>query len=245
MSSNLMFLALLPGILIIIYIFRKDTVEHEPWSLIFKLVAFGAISCLPAVIAETLIGNPGFYEGSIEYAVFTAFVVAALCEEVFKFVLLRLGSWNNRNFDYRFDGIVYAVSVAVGFALLENVLYVMQGGFETAIMRGLLSVPLHAFCGVFMGIFYGAAKKYSVRGQKGIVARYTFLALFIPIMIHGIYDSLAFMGTVASTCLLLAFVVFMYVMAIVYVNKFSRDDWKACFYTRPLSDLPLDDKNQR
>lgn len=65
------------------------------------------------------------------------FLVAGLCEELCKFLLLRLGSWKNRNFDYRFDGIVYGVAVAVGFALLENVMYVAQGGLETALMRGV------------------------------------------------------------------------------------------------------------
>ena len=102
METNLLFLALLPGILIIIFIFRKDKVEHEPWSLIIKLLIFGAISCIPAVFAETFMESlaPGLVEGSVSYAIFNAFLVAALCEEICKFVLLRLGSWRNRNFVY-------------------------------------------------------------------------------------------------------------------------------------------------
>ncbi|MCQ2546493.1 MAG: PrsW family glutamic-type intramembrane protease [Clostridia bacterium] len=247
MATNLLFLALLPGILIIIYIFRMDKVEHEPRSLIIKLLIFGVISCLPAMFFETLIstGNPGLQVGTVEYAFFTAFAVAALCEEFFKFLLLRLGSWRSKNFNYRFDGIVYGVAVAVGFALFENVMYVAQGGIETAIMRGILAVPLHAFCGVFMGVFYGAAKKYSIEGRKGKVINRTLLALVVPMLIHGIYDTLAFMESGFTTGLLLAFVAFMYIVAIRVVRDFSRDDWKAGFYTDALSDLPLDDKNQR
>ena len=93
METNLLFLALLPGILIIIFIFRKDKVEHEPWPLIFKLVLFGAISCVPAIFAEqfmTAIG-PSNDTNPIAFAVYEAFLVAALCEEVCKFLLLRLG----------------------------------------------------------------------------------------------------------------------------------------------------------
>ena len=159
-------LALLPGVIIIIYIFRKDKVEHEPIGLILKLLALGALSCIPAVILENLVTafGPGYSEGTVEYAFFEAFCVAALCEELCKYGLLRLGSWKSRHFDFRFDAIVYGVSVAVGFALLENVLYVMEGGLQVALVRAVLSVPLHAFCGVFMGIFYGAAKKYSIMG---------------------------------------------------------------------------------
>jgi len=237
METNLLFLALLPGIIIIIFIFRKDKVEHEPVGLIVKLLIFGAISCIPAVFLETFVGAqmPALEEGSIGYAVFNAFAVAALCEEICKYVLLRLGSWRNKNFDYRFDGIVYGVSVAVGFALLENVLYVMDGGLYVALMRGVLAVPLHAFCGVFMGVYYGAAKRYSIEGQHGKASSATFKALFIPFMIHGIYDSLAFMGEYGTTFVLLAFVLVMYIVAVKNVNKYSAEDWSAGFYRQSLS----------
>ncbi len=244
METNLLFLALLPGIIIIIFIFRKDKVEHEPWSLIFKLLLFGAISCIPAMILETFISgfDPGFQPGSVGYAIFTAFAVAALCEEFCKYILLRIGSWRNKNFDYRFDGIVYGVAVAVGFALLENVLYVMDGGLYVALMRGVLAVPLHAFCGVFMGVYYGAAKRYAIEGNHSKSRSETLKALFVPFMIHGIYDSLAFMETYGTTIALLAFVLFMYIVAVKRVNKYSNEDWSAGFYRQQLSDLSIDDK---
>ena len=238
METYLLFLALLPGILIIIFIFRKDKVEHEPMSLIIKLLIFGAISCVPAVFLETFVTNQmpaSFTEGTVAFALFMAFPCAALCEELCKYILLRLGSWRNRNFDYRFDGIVYGVCVAVGFALLENVMYVMEGGFYTALMRGVLAVPLHAFCGVFMGVYYGSAKRCSIEGQHGKAATETFKALFIPFMIHGIYDALAFMGEYGTTFVLLAFVLFMYIAAIKKVNKYSAEDWSAGFYRQTLA----------
>ena len=237
METKLLFLALIPGILIIIYIFRKDKVEHEPWSLIIKLLAFGAISCIPAMFMEQFMSAAvtDKITDPVTFAVCEAFLVAALCEEICKFLLLRLGSWRNRNFDYRFDGIVYGVSVAVGFALLENVLYVMEGGVYVAVMRGLLAVPLHAFCGVFMGVFYGAAKRYMIEGKRGSSLKATFLALVVPMIIHGIYDSLAFLGEYGTTFVLLAFVLFMYIVAIRVVNKFSREDWSAGFYQQNLA----------
>ena len=232
MDQYLLFLALIPGIIIIIFIFRKDKVEHEPWGLIFKLLLFGAVSCIPAMFLELGISayGPQFPEGSVQFAVFEAFCVAALCEEVCKYLLLRLGSWRNRNFDYRFDGIVYGVSVAVGFALLENVMYVMSGGLEVALMRGVLAVPLHAFCGVFMGVYYGAAKKAAIDGNRGLCTANNIKAIVIPILIHGIYDALAFMQTDVTSIILLVFVGFMYIFAIKKVNQFSRDDWKSAFY---------------
>lgn len=240
MEMNLIFLALIPGILIIVYIFRKDKVESEPLSLIFKLLIFGALSCIPAIFMEGFMGTlmpAGFTEGSVGYAVFTAFLVAALCEELCKFLLLWLGSWRNSNFNYRFDGIVFGVCVAVGFALLENVMYVLEGGFYVALMRGVMAVPLHAFCGVFMGIHYGAAKRYSIEGQHSKAAGSIFLALFAPFLIHGIYDSLAFMGAYGTTFILLAFVVLLYIVAIRVVKRYSREDWHAGFYLQQQATL--------
>ena len=233
MEVNLLFLALIPGIVIIIFIFRKDKVEHEPWSLIFKLLVLGAFSCVPAMFMEMFMGNfmpAGAVPGTVSYAVFNAFAVAALCEELCKFILLRIGSWRNPNYNYRFDGIVYGVAVAVGFALLENVLYVMEGGLYVALMRGVMAVPLHAFCGVFMGVHYGAAKRYSVEGNQSQTTLHTILALISPMLIHGIYDSLAFMGEYGTTFILLAFVLLMYIVAVKCVNKYSNEDWHAGFY---------------
>lgn len=238
MSNGLMMLAILPGILIIIYIYRMDKVEKEPWGLILKLLIFGAVSCIPASFMEAAIESylaiPP--EGTLGYALTNAFLVAALCEEICKYFFLRFGAWNNRAFGYRFDGIVYGVSVAVGFAVLENILYVAQYGFYTALIRAVMAVPLHAFCGVFMGIFFGAAKQMQIQGRSTI--KFKFLALIVPMLIHGVYDTLAFMGTTPASIVLLAFVLAMYIVSIRIIRQFSKDDWKSGFFpdTQPLSE---------
>ena len=229
-SNGLIFLALLPGLLIIFYIYRMDKVEKEPWGLIIKLMIFGALSCVPAAFAENLIEGalPAYSPGTLPYAFTMAFVVAALCEEICKFLFLRFGSWRNPNFGYRFDGIVYGVSVAVGFAVLENIMYVSMGGLQVALMRGVMAVPLHAFCGVFMGVFYGAAKKARVDGKNSFT--FSVLALVVPIIIHGIYDTLAFLGNSTATIILLAFVLVMYIVSIRCIKDYSKDDASSAFY---------------
>jgi len=231
LSNNLMALAIIPGLLIIIYVYRKDKVEKEPVKLIFRIIFFGVLSCIAAGFLEQLESRflPQYPEGSVEYAVTTSFCMAALVEETVKFLAMRIGSWKYPGFNYRFDGVVYGVSAAVGFAVYENIMYVASYGLQTALVRAFTAVPLHAFCGVFMGVFYSYSKKASILGKGGSCVLYTILALLVPMLIHGTYDTFAFLGE-RGTVPLLIFVVILYVAAITTINKLSRADYRSGFY---------------
>ena len=231
MINTLTALAVIPGILIIIYVYRKDKVEKEPVGLIVRLLALGAVSCIVAGFAESFASAflPSFPAGTLEYALVNSFALAAFWEELLKYLALRIGSWRSPHFNYRFDGVVYGVSSAVGFAIVENIMYVYEYGYQTALVRAFTAVPLHAFCGVAMGVFYAMAKKESIQGRSSGFG-YTLLALIVPMMIHGVYDTMAFMRTEASTIGLLAFIVIMYIIAIVTIRKLSKADYTAGFY---------------
>lgn len=232
MDNQLMAIAVIPGLLILIYVYGKDKVEKEPISMIIRLVLYGAISCIVAGAAEGALQSvlPQYKQGTIEFALQTSFCLAALCEETVKYLALRIGSWKSRYFNYRFDGVVYGASAAVGFAVFENIQYVAMYGMATAISRAFLAVPLHAFCGVFMGVFYSYSKKAAILGEKGKQTVFTIFALIIPMLIHGIYDTCAFMGTQTFTTILLIFVVLLYIAAISTIKKLSREDREAGFY---------------
>ena len=231
MIDTLTALAVIPGILIIIYVYRKDKVEKEPVGLIVRLLALGAVSCIVAGFAESFASAflPSFPAGTLEYALVNSFALAAFWEELLKYLALRIGSWRSPHFNYRFDGVVYGVSSAVGFARVENIMYVYEYGYQTALVRAFTAVPLHAFCGVAMGVFYAMAKKESIQGRSSGFG-YTLLALIVPMMIHGVYDTMAFMRTEASTIGLLVFIVIMYIAAIVTIRKLSKADYTAGFY---------------
>ncbi len=229
-----MALAIIPGLLLIIYVYKKDKVEKEPLGLIIRILIYGVISCIAAGFLEQLESNflPQYPQGSVQYAVQTSFCMAALVEETVKFLAMRLGSWRYQGFNYRFDGIVYGVSAAVGFAVYENVMYVAMYGLQTAIVRAFTAIPLHAFCGVFMGVMYSYSKKASILGQGGKCVMYTIFALLLPMLIHGTYDTFAFLGE-RGTIPLLVFVVILYIAAISTINKMSREDYRAGFYPQP------------
>ena len=230
-DSNLMALAIVPGLLIIIYVYRKDKVEKEPIRMIIRLILFGVLSCFAAGFLESLESAflPQYEQGTLEYALLTAFAMAALVEEIVKYLATRLGSWRYPGFNYRFDGIVYAVSAAVGFAVYENITYVAMYGLETAIVRAFTAVPLHAFCGVFMGVFYSYEKKSAILGEKGKRLLFKLLALIVPMLIHGTYDTFAFLGE-PGTIPLLVFVVILYIAAITTIRKLSKADYRSGFY---------------
>ena len=232
LDTNLMALAIIPGLLLIIYVYKKDKVEKEPVRLIIRLIIFGIISCIAAAGLEQAESAflPKYPEGSVQNALVQSFLMAALVEETVKYLAMRFGSWRYQGFNYRFDGIVYGVSAAVGFALYENILYVASYGLATAIVRAFTAVPLHAFCGVFMGVFYSYSKKASLTGQP--VFKWTLLALLVPMCIHGVYDTFAFLGE-RGTMPLLVFVVLLYIAAISTIRKMSKEDYRSGFYTAP------------
>lgn len=231
LDSNLMALAIIPGLLIIIYVYKKDKVEKEPVGLIIKIILLGVLSCFAAAYLEMFESQflPQYPQGSLEYALTTSFCMAALVEEIVKFLAMKIGSWRYPGFNYRFDGIVYGVSAAVGFAIYENINYVAMYGLQTAIVRAFTAIPLHAFCGVFMGVIYSYSKKAAILGNRGASIGYTLLALLVPMLIHGTYDTFAFLGE-QGTIPLLVFVVILYIAAISTIKRMSAADYRAGFY---------------
>ena len=133
-------------------------------------------------------------------------------------------SWKNPAFNYTFDAIVYGVVTALGFAAVENVLYVYEGGLGVAVMRALLSVPGHAIDGVFMGIFYGAAKRCQIRYDKAGCGRNLRLALIIPTIMHGFYDFCASMESSFFSTLFLVYVIVIDIVSYRMVRHLAQND---------------------
>lgn len=144
-------------------------------------------------------------------------MVAAFTEELFKFLALYLLIWKSREFNDKFDGIVYAVFVSLGFAAVENVLYVLGNGYGTGIMRAVTAVPAHAIFGVTMGFYFGMAKFY-VKQQQRLKQK----ALLYPIILHGIYDFILFTQIEWLTVVFIAFLVFLYVSGLKRIKELAN-----------------------
>jgi len=179
---TLLVAAIFPVVFFLIVIYRKDT-EREPPKLVLKCFFLGCVATLPIVLIELLVGAFNNFDSGLMRALYEAFVVAAIVEEGFKFLFLYWIVWKRKEFDQYYDGIVYAVFISLGFALVENILYVFEYGIGTAILRAILSVPGHGLFGVAMGYFFSLAR-FSPTGGKGFL----WLSFLVPVLFHGLYD---------------------------------------------------------
>lgn len=207
-----------------VYVYSRDKVEKEPIGLVLRVFFLGAVSGVVAAIAEgILIGvlesvlSEGLLLLVIEY-----FICVAAVEEACKYACLNTVK-KNPAFDYLFDAVVYSVAAALGFAALENVFYVFDGGLETALVRAVLSVPGHAADGVVMGVFFGFARQRELHGKPNAGAYY-WLAFLLPTIEHGFYDAAL---STESDLMALAAVVFdlaFIALAFVLVKRVSSKD---------------------
>jgi len=185
----LLAIATAPGVAIGVYIYLKDKHEREPVGLLVRAFLFGAIS----VVITLLISLPvnaviSINEQDLSQQAVHAFLIVALVEEFSKFIFVRGVLYHNANFNEPFDGIVYSVMVGMGFATLENIMLVIQGGFSVGILRMFTAVPAHAGFAVLMGYFLGKAK---FEHRKGY---YSLYALGVATVFHGAYDYCLFVS---------------------------------------------------
>lgn len=218
--------AVLPALFLMRYIYVHDKIEKEPLGLLGKLVLSGVYSAFLAILLETigtnLLDSAGFTDET-KYIIATAIMVG-LSEEIAKYIFLYLRTWKSPHFNFRYDGIVYAVFVSLGFAAYENIRYVFYYGLSVAPSRALLAVPAHMAFGVFMGSFYGRAKILDVYGQESNSRLLRFAGVLIAAALHAFYDACAMLQSETAMILFIIFVIIMYIVVIRKVRNESRTD---------------------
>ena len=204
----ILFVALLPVGVLLYYIFRKDKYQQEPPGQMLRAFCYGIAAAFLSLVLTTPFAATALdsmQELSVWGAITKAFCLAAIPEETAKLIMLWLFLRKCLYFDEHMDGIVYAVSVSMGFAALENILYLFgnyQDFLSVGITRALFAIPGHFFFGVLMGYYYSLAKFANESNQT-----YWILTIVAPVLAHGCYDSLVFLMQVApSLSVILTFV---------------------------------------
>jgi RsiW-degrading membrane proteinase PrsW (M82 family) len=210
----LLFVAVAPGLFLLWYFYHRDKYEREPKKLLFKVFFFGCLTVIPAIIFELILEKifNAFTAGVINVFL-VCFIVVSPVEEILKYFVVRNWAYNRPEFDEIMDGIVYAVSASLGFATLENIIYVLSNGLGVGLIRAFLAVPGHAMYGAIMGYFLGRAKLNCLRSSRLILT-----GLLLAILFHGLYDFLLLTKTVLAVLVIALLVV----LAIVIRKQLKR-----------------------
>lgn len=230
-------IAIIPSILILLYVYKMDIIEKEPIPMLFTLLFLGAVITIPAQFVEQLlISLPFINYGGYLNSFIMSFLVIALVEEGYKFLMVFLGTWKNKNFNHKYDGIVYAVFVSIGFATVENILYILENNdFELGLKRAVTAVPAHAFYAVACGYFLGKAKLSQKFESKKKMWLYILLSFLIPFVLHGLYDFILLTENDILLIPFLTFLAILYVVSYYHIDKVSK--------TKMISDIKEEGDN--
>ncbi|MGD9675545.1 MAG: PrsW family intramembrane metalloprotease [Candidatus Bipolaricaulia bacterium] len=172
---------ILPIALLLRFFFTLD-LRREPRTTVAVTFLLGIVIALPAIFVSLVIAAiPGRSFGLFGGAAYGAFAVSAIPEELLKLLVIACYSARRRSFDEPMDGVVYGAAAALGFAAIENVLYVAQGGWIAAVMRSVTAVPMHAAAGAILG--------YHIARRRLLLRRHAvWTGLAIAVLLHGLYD---------------------------------------------------------
>jgi RsiW-degrading membrane proteinase PrsW (M82 family) len=211
-------LAVAPVFIIAFYIYFRDKYEKEPWTILLLAMLTGIFIALPIGLLEELMSYIGKNFDGILKPFWDAFFVASFSEEGLKLAALALLIWKSKEFNEKFDGIVYASFISLGFAGIENIMYVMKSGVNVGIIRALTAVPAHAIFGISMGFFFGQAKFYPRKRKK-----YIWFSFLLPFILHGLYDFILMSGINILLLTFIPFIIYMWISGFKRMKKQNND----------------------
>ncbi|MBS3995396.1 MAG: PrsW family intramembrane metalloprotease [Alkaliphilus sp.] len=228
MITRLWIIAIAPGIALAMAVYLTDRYDKEPPILLIKVFLSGALIVIPTVLVERMLMSINVF-GGIFSAAYTAFIVAGFTEEFFKRSVVLKVAYKHRAFDEKLDGIVYAVFAALGFATVENIMYVVfrfSSNPMVGLYRGILSVPAHMLFGVTMG-YYLSLSKFS--GNERERKSYLRKALVVPMIFHGIFNFILMSRIPILMILFIPFVIYLWIINLRRLNEYtneSRDSYE-------------------
>lgn len=198
--------------------------------MLFLLFFVGILITLPASFMEHVMISLlfGVNDSNITVSGYTdifilSFIIIAVIEEGYKFLILMISSWKNKEFDYKYDAIVYSVFISLGFAAFENIRYVETAGLSVALWRGIISVPAHAFYAITSGYFLGLAKECKKNKEKSKKYLYLILSLLVPVILHGIFDFLLLTENNLLFGIFISFITLLYIVSFITIKNTHRD----------------------
>ncbi|MFD2209035.1 glutamic-type intramembrane protease PrsW [Virgibacillus halophilus] len=192
-----------PAFALMSFFYLKDRYT-EPLALILRVFILGALLVLPIMFIQY-----AFQTEWHESTLIESFFIVSLSEEFFKWFMFIYVIYHHTEFDAHYDGIVYAVAISLGFATVENILYLFVNGIQYAFTRAIFPVSSHALFGVLMGYYFGKAKMYDLNRRKNI-----FFAFLFPFLLHGTYNYILKITSVNWSLPLVPFMIILWMMCL-------------------------------
>lgn len=211
MELRLIIIAIIPAALIILGIYLSDRHDKEPFKILLFTYILGALSVIPSIVVEEILIGFNIFP-SVLGAFFNAFIVAGFTEEYFKRLVVLKYAYKTKYFNEKLDGIVYCVFATMGFATVENIIYVAYRYTNNpfiGLYRGIFSVPAHAVFGITMGYYLSLAKFDTNVDRKRMNMR---KSLYMPLIMHGIFDFILMAEIPQLTLIFVPYVIFLWVL---------------------------------
>nr|WP_300094912.1 PrsW family glutamic-type intramembrane protease [Sedimentibacter sp.] len=225
MNLNLFMTAITPGIALGLFFYFFDRHDREPIRILLKVFIMGIISVIPTIFVENILTFFNVFPGIIGIG-YTAFIVAGLTEEYMKRQVVLKTVYFNPVFDEKLDGIVYCVISALGFATIENVMYVVFRFSDVesiGLYRAILSVPAHMLFAVTMG-YYLSMAKFALTTEESQF--YFKKSLTVPAVLHGIFDFILMSQIEILMILFIPFVIYLWINNLKKLNVYYADSKK-------------------
>jgi len=214
--------AIAPVVALVLFLLFTDRYDKEPKRLLLLVFVLGMVVTLPTLVAENIGQRLNIYRG-IKGHLFEAFIVIGLSEEFFKRLVVLKTVYYHPAFNERLDGIIYCGIAALGFATLENFMYILSYSATAPdiwISRALLSVPTHMLLGITMGYYLSLAKFCS---YPGMCQRYYRRSLFVPALLHGAFDFILMTEIPLLSLLLLPFVAYLWISGMTKLRRYYKE----------------------
>lgn len=174
--------AIAPGLALLSYFYLRNQMSTEPRKTLIQSFVLGALITFPIMFIQYVLQE----EGVFLHTFLSDVLFSSTIEEFFKWLVIFSVIYRHIEFDDPYDGILYGASVSLGFATVENVLYLLSFGINTAFIRAVLPVSSHALFGVVMGYYFGKSKF----AKNDYASEYLFLSFFASFILHVIYNSI-------------------------------------------------------
>lgn len=230
MNLRLIVIATIPVLALGLGIYLTDRYDREPFKLLLKVFIFGILSAVPISFIEKFLMRLDIFSGYISMA-YVAFIVAGLTEEFFKREVVMRTAYNHSAFNEKLDGIVYCIFSALGFALIENIIYVafrFTTNPHIGIYRGILSVPAHTLFAVTMG-YYLSLAKFVEDPEKSRI--FKIKSLVVPVIFHGLFNFILMSNIPMLMPVLLTFVIFLWAISLRKLNIYYKESQRTYLKT--------------